>query len=231
MQRASGSVFDSALAASFLPPFPPDVLERLLADASQVTYPVGTAMHSAPRRLPQLSLMLDGLARLYLLSLGGRQVTVRYVRPGGVIGTAAFVSGPSPVSLQMLTDCTLVSFNTRTLREIARTDATVALALAKEVAERLYDTLDVVTGTAFASVRERVAYHLLEIAASRQQGATLVATVTQQELADAVGSVREVVARVLRNLRAEGLLATRSGDIVLLDPDRLYQTAWTRDAA
>jgi len=43
--------------------------------------------------------------------------------------------------------------------------------------------------------------------------------------------VREVVARALRKLREEGLLATRSGDIVLLDPYRLYQAAWTRDAA
>jgi hypothetical protein len=43
--------------------------------------------------------------------------------------------------------------------------------------------------------------------------------------------VREVVARVLRELCAEGFVATRAGDIVLLDPDRLYQTAWTRDAA
>ncbi len=76
MQRASGSVFDSALAASFLDPFPPDVLERLLADAAQVTYPVGATMHSDPGRLPSPSLMLDGLARLYLLSPDGRQVTV-----------------------------------------------------------------------------------------------------------------------------------------------------------
>jgi len=43
--------------------------------------------------------------------------------------------------------------------------------------------------------------------------------------------VREVVARILCELQAEGLLATRSGDIVLLDPDRLYRVAWVRDAA
>lgn len=230
MQRATDPAIDSALAASFLAPFSAETLERLLTDAADYTRPAGTTQ-SDPRRSAGLYLVLEGLARLYLMSPEGRQVTVRYIRPGDVIGTAAFVTGPSPVSFQALTDCRILAFNTPAFRILARTDATVALALAKEIGERLYDTLDVVTGTAFASVRERVAYHLLEIGASHQQGPTLIAAVTQQELADAVGSVREVVARVLRELRAEGLLATRSGDIVLLDLHGLYQAAWTRGTA
>lgn len=231
MPRSPDPLVDTALAASFLAAFPPDILARLLADAGRYAIPAGTTMQGDPRAPARLSLVLAGLSRLYLMSPEGRQVTVRYLRPGDVVGTAAFVAGPSPVIFQVLTDSILLSFNIPAFREIARTNATVALLLAKEVGERLFDTLDVVAGTAFASIRERVAYHLLEIAASRQEGATLVVAVTQQELADAVGSVREVIARVLRELRMEGLIATRAGDIALLDPDRLYRAAWTRDAA
>ena len=57
---------------------------------------------------------------------------------------------------------------------------------------------------AFAPVRQRVARHLLDLASERQHGATLFAPISQQQLAEAVGSVREVVVRVLRDLRAEG---------------------------
>jgi CRP/FNR family transcriptional regulator len=50
----------------------------------------------------------------------------------------------------------------------------------------------------------------------------LVAHVTQQELADAVGSVREVVVRLLRGLREDGLVHTARDEIQLLDVDRLH---------
>jgi CRP/FNR family cyclic AMP-dependent transcriptional regulator len=49
-----------------------------------------------------------------------------------------------------------------------------------------------------------------------------VAHVSQQELADAAGSVREVVARALRDLRVAGIVATAGDSVVILDPARLH---------
>jgi len=52
-----------------------------------------------------------------------------------------------------------------------------------------------------------------------------VARLSQQELADAVGSVREVVARALGKLRDEGLLRTHDGELELVEPSRLAEEA------
>jgi CRP/FNR family transcriptional regulator len=49
--------------------------------------------------------------------------------------------------------------------------------------------------------------------------------VTHQSLADATGSVREVVARALRNLRDEGVIATDVGRITILNPEALTRLA------
>ena len=49
-----------------------------------------------------------------------------------------------------------------------------------------------------------------------------MAQISQQELADAVGSVREVVARALRDFRAAGMVATTADSVVILDATRLY---------
>jgi CRP/FNR family transcriptional regulator, cyclic AMP receptor protein len=68
-------------------------------------------------------------------------------------------------------------------------------------------------------VRQRVAAHLLDLASAQQRPqARLVARVSQQELADAVGSVREVVARALRDFRLAGLMATAPDSVVILEP-------------
>jgi len=77
-------------------------------------------------------------------------------------------------------------------------------------------------------VPQRVARHLLEIAATQQEpGAPLVARVSQQELADLAGSVREVVSRALRDLRGEGIVRVTRGGITVLDASRLAERAWS----
>jgi CRP/FNR family transcriptional regulator len=45
--------------------------------------------------------------------------------------------------------------------------------------------------------------------------------VSQRDLAEAVGSVREVVVRALRELRASGVITTHPDHIEILDPGRL----------
>ena len=49
--------------------------------------------------------------------------------------------------------------------------------------------------------------------------------VTQQSLADATGSVREVVSRALGQLRREGVVARNADGITVLDPDALIRAA------
>jgi CRP/FNR family cyclic AMP-dependent transcriptional regulator len=63
-------------------------------------------------------------------------------------------------------------------------------------------------------VRQRVAAHLLDLASAQQHpSGRLVARVSQQELANAAGSVREVVARTLRDLRVAGIVATAADSV------------------
>ena len=220
----------AALEASFLAGLPAGALERVLAEATRLEIRAGTTFYGDAEH-GQGVLVVGGLMRLYLASAEGRQVTVRYARPGDVVGTAALVGGPSPANAQALTDVSLLTLRLRTLQDLGRTDARVAWAIAEEVTRRLYDTLEVVAGTTFGTVRQRVARHLLDLAAaavSRQAGQALVAPVSQQELADTVGSVREVVARALRQLREEGLVETVPHGIALLDPTALHATAWSR---
>jgi CRP/FNR family transcriptional regulator len=61
-----------------------------------------------------------------------------------------------------------------------------------------------------------VARQLLDLAVHQDDG-TLVARVSQQELADAIASGREVVARALRELRQAGFVNVSRNGIVVRD--------------
>jgi CRP/FNR family transcriptional regulator, cyclic AMP receptor protein len=99
--------------------------------------------------------------------------------------------------------------------------------LAEELNRRLYENLQQTAVNAFGSVRQRVALHVLDLASAQQvPGGALVARVSQQELAEAVGSVREVVARVLRDLRQSGLVETGPDGVRVLDPAGLHDQTW-----
>jgi len=213
---------EEALARSFLAELPAEVVSELRAGGERADYPAGTTVYQ-PGSEPRAALVVRGLLRVFLASLEARQVTVRYARPGDVLGIAVLVGGPASVGVQAVEPSGLFRLSSRTLLAAARRDARVSWAIAGELNRRLYDTLEQTAVNAFGSVRQRVAAHLLDLASAQQEPAgRLAARVSQQELADAVGSVREVVARVLRELRVAGVIATAADRIVILDATRLY---------
>ena len=53
-----------------------------------------------------------------------------------------------------------------------------------------------------------------------------VPTNTRDLIADAGGTSREVVVRVLRDLRVAGLVETGRDGVVLLAPERLHEESW-----
>jgi CRP/FNR family transcriptional regulator len=213
---------EDALAHSFLARLPPEVGDELRAEGERADYPAGTTVYRAGAA-PQAALVVRGLLRVFLTSAEGRQVTVRYARPGDVLGIAVLVGGPASTSVQAVGPSSVFRISARTLIAAARRDPRVSWAIAEELNRRLYEVLEQTAVNAFGSVRQRVAAHLLDLASAQQHPrGRLAARVSQQELADAAGSVREVVARVLRDLRVAGIVATMADSVVILDPARLY---------
>jgi len=219
-----------AMARSFLGTLPPELVDELLAEGERTDYPAGTTIYREGEA-PRAVLVIEGLLRVYMSSAEGRQVTVRYARGADVLGIAVLVGGPVNVAVQALAPCSLFRINAWTLLEAARQDARVAWAVAEELNRRLYDTLQQTAINAFGLVRQRLAAHLLDLASAQQHPeGRLVAHVSQQELADAVGSVREVVARVLREFRLAGLVATAPDSVVIGDAARLHSESWSSTA-
>jgi hypothetical protein len=98
-----------------------------------------------------------------------------------------------PATIQAVTDADLLAFRPSVVQRAAERDARVARALIDELSERVLSFIGEIPGSAFATLRQRVARHLLDLASEGQTGPELVAAVGQQDLADAVGTVREEV--------------------------------------
>lgn len=205
------------LAVGFLARLPRETALRLVAEAIRINVPTGSTVYR-DRESPRLLVLVRGLLRVYLASPDGRQVTIRYVRPGAMVGLALVVGGPAPYSIEAMTGSLLLALRADTLRALLATDPTVARACAEELVGQVHEYLEDIAEQAFLNVRERLARQLLLMATRPAPGADPVVRATQQELADAIGSVREVVTRHLRELHEEGLVEVSRHEIVVRDP-------------
>jgi CRP/FNR family transcriptional regulator, cyclic AMP receptor protein len=214
----------AALHSRLLATLTPAARDRLLHDAIRLDIPAGTVAYR-DWEMPRTALVLDGLLRVYLQSASGRQTTLRLARAGDIIGAPVAVGGPIGVSVQALTNTSVLILNLATLQSLGQSDAGFAWAIAEEVTRRLYEVIETFAGNAFGSLRQRIARQLLDLAAEQQRDSRLIARVTQQELADATGTVREVAARILRQMRDDGLVDTTRQGILILDPTGLQREA------
>lgn len=213
-----------ALRASHLGSVAPDVIEALACDAIRLEARAGALILRESEA--SVALVVNGVMRVFMTSPSGRQTTLRYIRRGGLFGVATLFADTAHVGSRALADSRLLVFRSSLLREAAERDIRVALALLRETSERVNGYVNELGGSVFSSVRQRIVRHLLDSAVVDADDATVVATLSQQELADAAGSLRETVVRVLRELRETGLVHTGRDGITLLDPARLEHELW-----
>ena len=212
-----------AIDASHFGGLPDETLAELVGGSHRIRVGAGSSVRMAGEEGPHLELLLDGFVRIYVAAPDGRSLTVRYFRHGALTGVASLFTPrfAMPGSIQALVDSEFLVFDPATVRHLVDRDLAVARALLDELAERVVSWVAEIPGSAFATVRQRVARHLLDLASEQQHGAELVAHVSQQGLADATGTVREVVVRVLRELREERVIRTHRGGIVIVRPEHL----------
>ena len=170
----------------------------------------------------QTGIVVSGVTRLFIVSSTGRQLSLRYGRPGGMIGTTTSQRlSTTRLTVQAVTDCEVAVLDQSNFLELVATDGVVGAATVEEVARRLDDMYTSLAVTTFGTLQTRIMRHLLEVAVRDPATQRLVAPLTQQGLADAIGSSREVVSRTLASMRRAGLLETSKGEVMLLDPLRM----------
>jgi CRP/FNR family transcriptional regulator, cyclic AMP receptor protein len=218
-----------AVRASHLRDLPAEVLEELFEGAIRTKVAAGSVAHHALDAEQYVELVITGVIRVYVTAPDGRTMTIRYCRSGELLGAMSLFSDEftEPATKQALVDTQLLKMSPTQVRALAQRDLRVARALLVELSERARNFVNEIPGTAFATVRQRVARQLLDLASNDDQGGNqgdeLAVRITQQGLADAVGTVREVVVRALRQLRDAGIVRTERDRIVLLDPAQLTE--------
>lgn len=165
----------------------------------------------------------EGEVRVYRASVEGRQQVLVQLGPGQAFNTVPPFerAGVNHASVEALSPVILFSIRTEDLRQLVGDCPELALALLQDFATRLDHLTDLVEDLSLHTVRGRLARFLLNNA----DAGAVSRRWTHEEIAERLGTVRDMVGRTLRAFVDAGLVRIERHRIVLLDREGLEAEA------
>jgi len=200
----------------------PDALSLIASQMRSRRYQPGQLIALEGDPSAEVSFVAQGLLRQRHLSEEGRQHVMGYLGPGAVLGLIpALDGGPHLASVDALTEATLYVIPNERLIEQMAAQADLARQISLHMAREARRLGEMVKGLALYNVRTRLARFLLnhaEVSPPQRRW-------TQDMIAAHIGTVRDVVGRVLRDLTDEGIVRRERGRIVVVDRVALEREA------
>ena len=198
-----------------------DQLAALLRPEALLQLPENTELFAENQPCRGFPLVLEGSIRVIKQSVNGRELMLYRVKPGGsCIISSSCLLGKTQYNARGITETAikllvlpLPLFSSLIIQNPGFRDFVFHL-----FSERIANLMELVEEVAFTRLDQRLAKQLL----SRPDN---VLNITHQQLANELGSVREIISRLLKGFAAQGLVGLSREQITILDREKLTQLA------
>ncbi len=197
-------------------------LDELLDEAMVRTVPSGTVMFDERNACQAFPLLIEGTIRVSKTAQNGRELQLYRVVPGeACMLSSSCLLGNVPYSARGVaeSDLVLVALPQPVFSRLLAEHEPFRTYVFSLFAERVSELMELVEAVAFQRLDRRLATLLL--------GKGRVIRTTHQSLAEELGSVREIVSRLLKSFADQGLVALERERIEILNPQGLRQVAGT----
>ena len=204
-----------ALGQSALGSVPAALVTELFRDGVRRKLRSGERLTASLTDDAWIVVVTAGIMRLYV-AMDGYEPTLAYGHRGSLFGTHMFVPTESYLlGLQAVTPSVILQLSARRVGELAASKPTVARALSGDVQVQLREVVRSFAAHAAGDLLQRLAREILALSELHADDELL--PVTEQQLADGIGSIRESVGRSIGDLRRAGLVATSRHGLLILD--------------
>lgn len=208
-------------------------ISALAASATRRAWDAGTVLFQRGDAGDYLLALTTGQVRLSISTPGGKELVLRHMGPGEVIGEFSLIDGqPRSADAMVVQPSSGILLQRDRFLRVAETHPLLGLALARHLCQQLRSTNYQMESIALYDLRSRVARFLLF--ALRDEGAAslgrvrLKMTLNQSELALLLGASRPKVNQVLQNMMADGVLE-RDGETLVCDVQLLTEAVEVPD--
>lgn len=182
----------------------------------QRRYAAGASIIREGDRGDCLFVILSGKVKVYVSDRDGRDMVLDFHGSGDYIGEMALDGKPRSASVAAVEPTTCSIVTRETLRSAIAANPEIAMSLIATLIERARVATDNVKNLALMDVYGRVARLLLSMAREQPDGRLVVPErMTQQDIADRVGSSRDMVSRIFKDLTAGGYITVVERQITI----------------
>ena len=168
-----------------------------------------------------------GSVKIFKTSSSGREIMLAVESaPQSVAEVPMFDGGPYPATASAIEEVIAYLISKEDFRNVCRQHPDVAIKVLAVVGRRLRQLVGIVESVSFGSVRQRLARTLLDTCQAEGRN-PFPFSLTHQELASRLGTVREVVSRNLSRFQAEGLIRIDKKEVHIENPEGLEREAET----
>lgn len=210
--------------------FTPAQLQLLASKVERKFFSDGELLFSEGEPCGGLHIITQGRVRIFKSSANGREQVLALNTAGETVAELpVFDGGPFPASAIALGDVEIAFISRRELNALCIANPELALKILAAVGARLRRLVGIIEELSFTTVRQRLIASLAKMA--KADGSEVSGGVefqlpgTHQELANELGTVRELVSRNLMRLQAEGLIEVDARRIVVKDVKELVRLA------
>jgi CRP-like cAMP-binding protein len=180
---------------------------EILSHSTEIRLSKGEVLWRTGEPSKGVFLVVEGSIRI-LRGAKGRQVVIHTSHSGSTIGEVPSIDGGGYPALAVVAEPTRVlRIGTDTFRKVVRRDPDLAWFLLERLSHRIRHVVERLSAATLETLRTRLAAHLLAQLTLSTTDTVSLAT-TQANLAEEFGTVREVLARELRFLKSEGIIAS-----------------------
>lgn len=204
-------------------PLADELLREIAARGAVKRFPAHAVIVNEGDDSDTLFIFLSGRAKVYAANEAGREVVLATVGEGDYVGELALDGAPRSASVMTLepTSCVLVSG--ANLREFLAAHPAFGQHLILNLIRRVRNLTSTVKSLALEDVYTRVVGLLQTLAVPEGSVRVVPEKLTQQDVAERVGSSREMVNRVFKELTKGGYVQAEGGRITIL---RSPPAAW-----
>jgi CRP/FNR family transcriptional regulator len=196
-------------------------LAALLQPQAIMHLPAGTQVFAEHQPCQGFPLLLEGSIKVIKLAANGRELMLYRVAPGGsCIISSSCLLGHTDYNARGIaeTPLTLLALPVRDFSALMVEHPPFRDFVFHLFADRIGELMQLVEEVAFARLDQRLAKLILA-----RNETTL--SVTHQQLADELGSVREIVSRLLKGFAAQGLVTLGREQLTITDREGLQKLA------
>jgi CRP/FNR family cyclic AMP-dependent transcriptional regulator len=210
---------DPAIPPALIDPAWPDSLRALVARGELRRYRKNTVMIQEGDVGDTLFIVLLGEVKAYSCDSRDREIVYGVYGPGEYLGEMSLDGGPRSASVITLEAVTCAVITRKTLRAHIAEEPEFAFELLNRVIRRARIATDNARSLALLDVYGRLARILNQLATETEgEIRAIPQRITHQELANRVGSSREMVSKLLKDLERGGYVESRAGRLRLLKP-------------